>query len=227
VCNQYSGIKQRWLIVYSKQAYEREKKTLNKRIEKEKTLFEKACWHLGNQIFGCPKDAEKQLLSLNKKFRYHRAEYTIEAVEKYDGRGRPNPKTPKVIHGYRINLTVIKDHDAVNKDLTKKGRFVLGTNQLDDAQLPAEKILQQYKEQQSVEGGFRFLKDPWFMLDSFFVKTPHRIEALMMVMTLCLLVYNFAQYRVRKALKENNDFIPNQLGQEILCTRQKLSSSAF
>ncbi|MCC5791507.1 MAG: IS1634 family transposase, partial [Legionellaceae bacterium] len=46
-----------------------------------------------------------------------------------------------------------------------------------------EKILTQYKEQQVVEGGFRFLKDPWFMIDSFFVKTRRRIEALMTIMT--------------------------------------------
>jgi transposase len=75
--------------------------------------------------------------------------------------------------------------------------------------------LTQYKEQQSVEGGFRFLKDPWFMVDSFFVKTRRRIEALMMVMTLCLLVYNFAQYRVRQTLKKQDDTVPNQLGKPI------------
>ncbi|MCC5792829.1 MAG: IS1634 family transposase, partial [Legionellaceae bacterium] len=78
-----------------------------------------------------------------------------------------------------------------------------------------EKILTQYKEQQVVEGGFRFLKDPWFMIDSFFVKTRRRIEALMTIMTLCLLVYNFAQYRVRKTLQESGETVPNQLGKPI------------
>jgi transposase len=37
----------------------------------------------------------------------------------------------------------------------------------------------------------------------------------MMIMTLCLLVYNFAQYRVRKTLKEQNEMVPNQLGKPI------------
>lgn len=215
VCNQYSEIKQRWLLVFSQQAYEREKKTLKKRIEKEKSAFEKACWHLGNQIFGCPTDAEKQIILLNKKYQYHMAVYAVEPIEKYAGSGRPNPKTPKIIQGYRLNISVTEDQKEIDRTLTRKGRFILATNQLDDNELPAEKILQQYKEQQSVEGGFRFLKDPWFMLDSFFIKTPHRIEALMMVMTLCLLVYNFAQHRIRKTLKENNDTVPNQLGREI------------
>jgi transposase len=66
-----------------------------------------------------------------------------------------------------------------------------------------------------VEGGFRFLKDPWFMVDSTFLKLPSRIEALMMIMTLCLLVYNVGQYRLRKSLEAQNTTLPNQLGKEI------------
>jgi transposase len=214
-CCTYGGIKQRWLLVFSQQAYDREKKTLMKRVEKEKIEFTKTCWHLKNQLFGCMHDAEKQVTQLHKEYRYHRIQYTIEPVEKYECRGRPNPLTPKVLEGYRINYTIIENQDEITSTLTKKGRFVLATNQLSQRELPSEKILSQYKEQQSVEGGFRFLKDPWFMLDSFFVKTRRRIEALMMVMTLCLLVYNFSQYQVRKTLKENGETIPNQLGKAI------------
>lgn len=106
---------------------------------------------------------------------------------------------------YKIVCHLTENNEEITSTLNKKGRFILATNQLDETILPSEEILKQYKEQQSVEGGFRFLKDPWFMVDSFFVKTRRRIEALMMIMTLCLLVYNFAQYRVRKTLSENRD----------------------
>ena len=37
----------------------------------------------------------------------------------------------------------------------------------------------------------------------------------MMVMTLSLLVYNFAQYKLRQALLETNETIPNQVGKPI------------
>ena len=37
----------------------------------------------------------------------------------------------------------------------------------------------------------------------------------MMVMTLCLMVYNFAQYRARQALQETNETVPNQVGKPI------------
>lgn len=210
----YSGIKQRWLLVYSQQAYEREKKTLFKRIAKEKDEFSKACCHLRNQIFSCLNDAEKSVQEFNKKYRYHLTSYNIQPIEKYECRGRPNPLTPKITQ-YKIVCNVVENNQAIKTALNKKGRFILATNQLDEEALPSEKILTQYKEQQSVEGGFRFLKDPWFMVDSFFVKTRRRIESLMMIMTLCLLVYNFAQYRVRQTLKEKKDTLPNQLGKPI------------
>ena len=76
-------------------------------------------------------------------------------------------------------------------------------------------ILEEYKAQQGVERGFRFLKDPWFMVDSVFLKSPKRIEALMVVMTLCLLIYNVAQYRAREGLKSSGDTIPSQIGKQI------------
>ena len=66
-----------------------------------------------------------------------------------------------------------------------------------------------------MERGFRFLKDPWFMVDSIFLKLPKRIEALMMIMTLTLLVYNVGQYRLRQHLKASKTTLPNQLGKQI------------
>lgn len=215
VCSKHGGIKQRWLLVFSQQAYERESKTLMKRIAKEEAECLKACRHLDKEVFGCLSDAEKHMTQLSKKYRYHQLQTRIEPIEKYECRGRPNPSTPKVLAGYQVICSVQKDEEQITNALNKKGKFILATNQLNQEELPAEKILIQYKEQQSVEGGFRFLKDPWFMVDSFFVKSKRRIEALMMVMTLCLLVYNFAQYRVRKNLKDNNETLPNQLGKPI------------
>ena len=57
----YGGIEQRWLLVYSAQAYEREEKTLEKNLAKKAETLNKALWHLGNEVFGCRKDAESAL----------------------------------------------------------------------------------------------------------------------------------------------------------------------
>jgi transposase len=89
----------------------------------------------------------------------------------------------KVIAGYKVDVTFAKNQTKIEDTLNKKCRFILATNKLDNEQYKDDQILKEYKEQQNVESGFRFLKDPWFMVDSIFLKLPKRIEALMMVMT--------------------------------------------
>ena len=70
---------------------------------------------------------------------------------------------------------------------------------------------EEYKAQQSNERGFRFLKDPLFFTSSVFVKTPERVEAIAMIMGLCLLVYNLAQRKLRQELAKFDDGIRNQV----------------
>jgi len=73
-----------------------------------------------------------------------------------------------------------------------------------------EEVLKAYKEQHSVERGFRFLKDPLFFAHSIFLKNENRIVALIMVMGLALLVYSIAQRKLREALERENETIPDQ-----------------
>ena len=79
--------------------------------------------------------------------------------------------------------------------------FILATNQLDETSLTNAQILQEYKSQQTIERGFKFLKNPYFFTASFFVKKVSRMMALLMVMTLCLLVYAAIEYRLRQQLR--------------------------
>lgn len=76
-------------------------------------------------------------------------------------------------------------------------------------------MISEYKAQQSCERGFGFLKDPLFFTDSIFIKSPERIEALAMIMGLCLLVYTLAQRQIRAALSASKSTIKNQLGKAI------------
>lgn len=95
------------------------------------------------------------------------------------------------------------------------GRFIVATNQCDNSLLDNHALLKQYKEQSCVESSFKFIKNDTFELDSVFLKTPERISALMMIMTLCLMVYNFAQAHLRQCLEENDETLPNQLGKPV------------
>jgi transposase len=89
-------------------------------------------------------------------------------------------------------------------------RFFIGT--------PTEHLLgegvkpEHLKEQQVVERGFRFLRDPLFLTSSVFLKSEKRIMALAMVMALCLLVYSLGQRLIRRNLAREQASVPDQKG---------------
>ena len=207
----YGGVKQRWVLVSSAQAYRREARTLEKKLDTQKVQLDKALWHLQNDVFSCEADARKAIGPLVKRYPYFMLSLDVEAIKRYPKKGRPAPEAQKVVVGYRLVGQAERDEAAIEQALNAKGRFILATNDLDPATYSDAQVLQDYKDQQGAERGFRFLKDPWFMVDSVFLKSPQRIEALMMVMTLCLLVYNVAQYRLRETLKARQETVPNQL----------------
>jgi transposase len=211
----YGGVEQRWLLVFSEQAYQREKKTLEKKLEKEEEGLKQALWHFGKKEFHCEQDAFKAFEVFRKGYKLHRIESQIVSINRYANRGKPKKGTEKVVVGYKVETSFERDEAAITSRLNKKGRFILATNELDSENYKDEQILEEYKEQQNVEGGFRFLKDPWFMVDSIFLKSPRRIEALMMIMTLCLMIYNVGQYKLREQLKIQKITLPNQLGKEV------------
>ncbi len=136
-------------------------------------------------------------------------------VKKHPGRGKTKAGSEPVCVGYRIDYTLATDLSKVEPHKQRLGRFILATNQLDSQQLMDANVLSQYKEQAKVEAGFKFIKDNAVELDSLFLKTPERIGALMMIMTLCLIVYNFAQYHLRQCQKVHDDVLPNQLGKPV------------
>lgn len=126
--------------------------------------------------------------------------------------GKPGKDdTPNRI-SYRVTGIVRQIEGEISAQNIRCGRFILATNVLDSEKLSADKALREYKAQQGVERGFRFLKDPLFFASSIFLKSPKRIAALGMIMSLSLLVYNLGQRQLRQALAASTKTIPNQLG---------------
>ena len=213
--SRYGDVEQRWLLVYTEQGYQRERKTLDKRIDRLEEECRAQIRKLEGKSFGCATDAEHALRSLQKGKRFFRVQGEVRPVEKYQGKGRPKAGAEKAVVGYRIAVEFERDQQAIALEANKKGPFILATKDVDETAYPDERILRDYKEQQKVERGFRFLKDPWFMLDSVFLKKPQRISALMMVMTLCLMVYNVAEHRLRNSLRIARETLPNQKGKAV------------
>jgi transposase len=99
--------------------------------------------------------------------------------------------------------------------IAQQSCVILATNELDNTQLPPQEVLAGYKGQAHVARGFRFLKDPQSLASSLYLKKPERMMALLMVMTVCLLVYAALEYRIRKALKDHEAAFPDQQGKRI------------
>jgi len=113
---------------------------------------------------------------------------------------------------YLLRGTLVPSEVRLAELVKKKSFFIVATNELDENRLSGRELLEGYKGQSKVERGFRFLKDPQFVASSLFLESERRIMALLMVMTLCLLVYAALQWRIRQGLKENSRSYPDQKG---------------
>lgn len=212
----YGHLPQRWLVIHSQQAVNRESKTLKKTLlrktEKELQRFNQ----LKKREFACEEDALKAFKQLEATLEITKVlEVKVAPFNKYDKPGKPAwDATPKKII-YRIQGTGASSIEKVKAEENKLGFFILATNELDEQKLPVAQVLRSYKGLSKVERGFKFLKSPYFLVASFFLKKPQRIEALLMVMTLCLLVYAALEFRIRQQLKKTNQHFPNQVGKPV------------
>jgi len=205
----YGDVKQKWLLIHSEQAKKREEHSLTKRMLKKADTERKSFKNLSQQRFSCEHDAEKSLNLWRKKQRYSDVIEEIMSVPIYGKKGQPKKgQVPERIE-FKITgnlfITLEKRADAIKQ----LGFFIIATNDLSE-DMSMDKMLSTYKEQQSVEKGFRFLKSPDFLTNSIFLKKPERIEALLMVMTTCLMIYASLEHQIRKKLKEKKLYFPDQ-----------------
>jgi transposase len=211
--SEYAGIEQRWILVESQARRNSDLKQLAKKIEQYQQQYTQEFQTLSSQEFACAADAMSAADNLSKTLKWHQLS-NLETVEKshYDKAGKPKKDTVPTRISYHVTGSVTPIDSAIAAQSVRCGRFILATNVLDSTQLSSDDALREYKAQQGVERGFRFLKDPLFFADSVFLKSPKRIAALGMIMALCLLVYNLGQRQLRQALAQQEQTIPNQLG---------------
>lgn len=209
VASNYGDVAQRWLLVYSEQAFKREQHNLDKRMLKkgdaERKTFKKLC----QQEFACEQDALKALSQWRKKQSYLDVDGAVNAVPVYSEKGRPAAGQKPERTYFQISgalFSPLSNRDAALKQI---GLFIIATNDL-SSELTMEKALTLYKSQQAVEKGFRFLKSPDFLTSSMYLKKPERIEALLMVMTTCLMVYAALEHQIRKQLQAKDMYFPSQ-----------------
>jgi len=210
---EYGDVKQRWVVVYSPEAYKRAIKTVNKHSLNNSSSELKSFETLCKQDFACELDAQSAVSKFEKKLKAtFLNNVTIVKIPHFKGKGRPAEGREPDFYTYRIEGAVASAIQSRTTALQRKSCFILATNQLDYDALSTQDLIGKYKNQQKVERGFRFLKDPMFMASTLFLKSPKRIMALMMVMTLSLLVYAALEHRIREALRTNNATFVDQKG---------------
>ena len=213
----YGGIKQRWLVVKSEARTQSDLVSLEKKITKEYESTQKKLTKLFKKKYSSYTEAELSLKKIKSSLKYH----LISDVEIIEMRV-DNQETMYQITGQTAQLSEVEsdalsfiietNSEAIELLKNRAGRFIIATNRLDSESFSSDEMLRRYKEQQKVESGFAFLKDPLFFADSIFLKSPQRIETMAMLMGLCLMVYSLGQREVRRQLFEEKTGIPNQLG---------------
>jgi len=207
--SEYGNIPQRWLVIESELTKQASIKQIDKQESSAQTLLRK----LSRQEFACQADAGIAIKKLSDTWKYHQIT-EIECREKSRKKPRtPTKKSSKIdTITYQIIGKIETRPEIISAEKIKAGRFILATNILDKNEITNQQILlEEYKDQQSNERRFRFLKDPLFFSSSVFVKKPERVEAIVMIMGVCLLVYNLAQRKLRQELESANTTIRNQV----------------
>ena len=204
--------KERWVIVRTHAHLLAAKEQMEKKVKKTQQDWEKRLWHLSKQAFACQTDAQEAWKQAMKgKPSWLMATFTWKAQGQYQQRGRPKKEaTPDQTLWYLVPKLEV-DQQAISSLARNKAGFIVATNILDEQRLSHEHVISTYKEQSGVERGFRFLKDPFFLASSVFVKKPERVIALSFIMVLCLLVYRLAEQLLRRQLVATEQTVPNQI----------------
>jgi transposase len=210
------GVEQRWVLIHAEPRPLQAQRTVDKQLLKHSTqevkTFKKRC----RTAFACEADAQQALGTFAQGLQAtFVAQSTLHPLPGYDKRGRPGQGAQPDQVVYQIEGALATRIAARQALIDQHSCFILATNELDDTHLPPQEVLAGYQGQVHAERGFRFLKDPCFLASSPYLKKPERIMALLMVMTVCLLVYAALEYRIRTALKDHGATCPDQKGKRI------------
>lgn len=196
----------RVVVVHSSHLDTRQKKTLARRVDKERQELHKEATALQKLQFTCQADADKAALAFVARCQdaFHHVQATADTHTESKRRpGRPKKgEEPTTETWYQVSVTVGEpDAERLKQWRQEASLFIRITNRCDTGAFPPTEILREYKEQTSVEVRFRFLKDPYFV-DQLYLKDQGWLEAFAYLLLTALLIYTLLERRVRLALAQ-------------------------
>jgi transposase len=225
------GIDQRYIVVRTTGSRDRIEKAMPRRINKDKESLELKLRALRKISFACLPDLQTAVEKIFATSKFHSlTEFHYSEEESKRGRGRPRKDAPT---GALIRTLWLEEvdfsekKDAVRANELESACFVIATNALPENEKTegenhrtecgsirhksTDNVLKAYlKDQQGVERSFRFLKDPQYFADAFFLKNPKRVVALLTVMTIALLLHALLQRTLRERIEITKRPVPDQ-----------------
>jgi transposase len=208
---EYAGIVQNWVLLLSHNLKGKKEVTLSNSFDKKVKEAEKDLNKLKSKHFFCEADALEGAENWIKDFPFLTFQkLDLKSLKKRESgkRGRP-VKDEKLMTYYSVDAEIKLNEAYLDQNMEKAGLFVLASN---DLSLSPEEMLTKYKDQDKVEKGFRFLKSDTFSVSKVYLKNEGRIQALMMVMVLCLMIYSIAEWKLREKLEKESESVPDQKG---------------
>jgi transposase len=194
----------RCLVVHSSSQEERASDRIDAEVAETEEELGEAFEELTDRSFECEPDAKAALDEWLDE--YDEPCFDVDATiietdekKQRDGPGRPPKEWDPYKTVYQITGDLQRDEEAIELRKTDESCFVVVTTLEDSADWPDERVLEEYKHQQTVERRFPIVEDPK-RVGSVFLKRQDRVEALGYVFILALLVYSILERRARQAL---------------------------
>lgn len=199
----------RAVVIHSDSYDKRRQKKVDKSIAKSEKeikakLKEQIC------IYNCEADAikaQKKITGISSSL--HKIKASVLPFQaKRPGRP-PKNKPAQTTTKYRLEWSIVAKEESIEKARLIAGCFILisnvpleGLNALD-----SKELLKTYKGQYGVESGFAFLKDPIVVNDTF-LKSPHRIDALGMILVITLIIWRLMERSLRAYTSNTGELMP-------------------
>jgi len=198
----------RALVVHSDALDKRKTKKLAKAIDRDLADLTKVKLEQEKISYACLPDAQAAVERLPHG-KLHRLVAEVHKKVRY-ARGRPKADGTRKIAAttYHLSVEIRPDEAAVQHAQLKSGCFVLLSNTVQEGPeaVGSRDLLFAYKDQGYVERNFGFLKDA-AIVNSLFLKSPERIEALGLILVLSLLVWRLIERTMRLSLKQTDSTI--------------------
>lgn len=198
------------MVICNENLKAKKENTIAKRADKELDTLTKAIKKLRTQPCKCQADAKASVQKLINSSQYCTiTNVAYEEVKRATTRGRTKKgeKREMLVVAVKVTADVAINQTLVSKKVDEEILYVIGTTDT-NRKWTMYQLLATYKRQSTVERAWRCCKDPKFFIDSLYLESPERIDALLWIMMIALLVYATIEYKLRATMKKNNLTLP-------------------